>query len=116
MGILEDKDWQVMCATIAPLALRIVLVPVNSMRTMRPEMLVPFCRAANPDAEVTAHDSVEAAFPLIAQDAFVVVTGSLYLVGEVMEKLGISPGRVNDERCLNEWGASAQDADRGSGG
>ena len=112
MGILEDKDWQAMCATIAPLAGRILLVPVSSMRTMRPETLAPFCHSANPGIEVTAHARVEDALARVAGDSFLMVTGSLYLVGEVMEKLGISPGRVTDERRLNEWGSPAQGAGR----
>ena len=33
---------------------------------------------------------------------FVVVTGSLYLVGEALERLGLSPAKPG-ERGLNEW-------------
>jgi hypothetical protein len=33
---------------------------------------------------------------------FIVITGSLYLVGEALELLGLSPPAEN-ERALNEW-------------
>jgi len=35
-------------------------------------------------------------------DEQVVITGSLYLVGEAMELLGIAPAPAQDERTLNE--------------
>ena len=40
---------------------------------------------------------------------FVVITGSLYLVGEALELLGLSPAGEG-ERGLNEWSAPAQPA------
>jgi hypothetical protein len=42
-----------------------------------------------------------------ANDRFVVVTGSLYLVGEALESFGLSPA-ASDERALNEWSACPQ--------
>jgi hypothetical protein len=38
-------------------------------------------------------------------EPFVVVTGSLYLVGEALELLGFSPANAG-ERGLNEWSAT----------
>jgi hypothetical protein len=32
-----------------------------------------------------------------------VIAGSLYLIGEAIELLGLSPGNPDDERKLNEW-------------
>ena len=37
-------------------------------------------------------------------EAFVLITGSLYLIGEALEQLGFSPANT-DERGLNEWSA-----------
>jgi hypothetical protein len=31
------------------------------------------------------------------------VSGSLYLIGEAIELLGLSPGKAGGERDLNEW-------------
>ena len=41
-----------------------------------------------------------------ADDDFVVITGSLYLVGEALELLGLSPAGAG-ERGLNEWSGAA---------
>ncbi len=102
LGMLADKDCVPMCARLAPMAGRICLVPVASVRTARPGELMPHCRAANPSAEISVCASVRDAVSLLADRRFVVVTGSLYLVGEVMELLGVSVSS-RDERGLNEW-------------
>src|SRR5207244_113044 len=51
-GILADKDWAAMCKILAPLAGRILLVPVPSERSASPRELAEVCRRANPAAEV----------------------------------------------------------------
>jgi dihydrofolate synthase/folylpolyglutamate synthase len=103
LGVLEDKDWQHMCRTLAPLAGDIFLVPVPNERTAAPEALLEPCRKANPAAQVIACPSLADALKEAANDSFVVVTGSLYLVGEAMELLKIPPVTAMDERGLNEW-------------
>jgi dihydrofolate synthase/folylpolyglutamate synthase len=108
LGMLEDKDWQSMCQALATLAGRIVLAPVNSERTAAPEVLREPCRVANPTAQVIACSSLADALKEAANDPFVVVTGSLYLVGEAMETLGILPVTTTDERGLNEWSQTRQ--------
>ena len=106
LGILRDKDWLPMCEILAPLAARILLVPVSSRRSATPEELLPACRAANPAATVEACDSLAEALHRAQNDSFVVVTGSLYLVGEAMELLNLAPASPRNERDLNEWGAA----------
>ena len=103
LGVLADKDWPAICESIAPLARRICLVPVSSMRTADPATLVPACQQANPAAPVTIHQSVKEALESMRKEPFVLVTGSIYLVGEAMEHLGLSLGKSVDERGLNEW-------------
>jgi dihydrofolate synthase / folylpolyglutamate synthase len=105
LGILQDKDWLPICRMLAPLASRILLTPVNSRRTASPPELLAACRAANPSAEVRECDSLADALERARGDGFVVVTGSLYLVGEAMELLNLGPAGSRDERGLNEWGA-----------
>jgi dihydrofolate synthase/folylpolyglutamate synthase len=104
LGILQDKDCQPMCETLAPLAARIITVPVNSRRSASPQELAAACRAVNPGAKVEACDSLRAALDRAGADPFLVVTGSLYLIGEAMELLELSPTKVSNERNLNEWG------------
>jgi dihydrofolate synthase/folylpolyglutamate synthase len=103
LGMLEDKDWPQMCGILAPLASRILLAPVSSDRTATPEPLRDACQKINPDAETIACPSLENALNRAANDPFVVITGSLYLVGEAMELLKLSPPGATSERGLNEW-------------
>ena len=103
LGILRDKDWPRMCQILAPLAARIVLVPVPSERTAEPHGLAEICRASNPNAQVLECPSLSAALTETDQDAFIIIAGSLYLVGEAMELLHLSAARKEDERGLNEW-------------
>jgi dihydrofolate synthase/folylpolyglutamate synthase len=102
LGVLQDKDWHHICETLAPLAARIFTVPVSSGRSANPEELAEVCRKVNPSAGVIACHSLGDALDQAARAAFVVITGSLYLVGEALEKLGqVSAG--SEERGLNEW-------------
>jgi len=80
-----------MCQILAPLARRILLVPVHSERTAEPHGLGEACRSANPNAKVEEFASLQAALAATAQEPFVTVAGSLYLIGEAMELLRLSP-------------------------
>jgi len=103
LGMLGDKDWEQMCGILAPLASRILLTPVSSDRTAPPEPMQDACRKINSDAETIACPSLADALNQAANDPFVVITGSLYLVGEAMELLKLSPPGATNERGLNEW-------------
>ncbi len=107
LGILRDKDWPRMCQILAPLAARILLVPVHSDRTAEPHGLAEACRAANPRAQVIEFSSLQAALADSARDPFVTIAGSLYLIGEAMELLHLSPAKTRQERALNEWTPAA---------
>jgi dihydrofolate synthase/folylpolyglutamate synthase len=104
LGILRDKDWDLMCRRLAPRAARLLLVNVSSQRSAAAEELRLACAAAHPAAEISCHHCLAEALQQAASYPFVVVTGSLYLVGEAMELLGLSPILPNGERRLNEWG------------
>jgi dihydrofolate synthase / folylpolyglutamate synthase len=112
LGILADKDWQLMCAALSPLARRILLVPVKSDRSAAPAELLPLCASAHPAAKVQALGSLAEALARSRSDPFILVAGSLYLVGEALELLHASPVHGPGERALNEWGPGAQ---RGGG-
>ena len=111
LGVLEDKNWETICRTLAPLATRILVVPVHSQRTANPELLLKACRLAQPRGEVNAASSVTEALADTRRDEVVVITGSLYLIGEAMEKLGL--GHAGHERALNEWTVSGAQERRG---
>ena len=104
-GALADKNWLAICEIIAPLAAKIFTVPVASARTADARELAAACRPANPQAAVTACENVEQALNTNKDEAFIIVTGSLYLVGEALEKLRLTPGS-SGERGLNEWSAA----------
>lgn len=103
MGILQDKAWEEVCRTLAPAAASIVLVPVQNERTATPGMLAPVCQSANPAAQVRSCDSLSDGLRLVEDEGFVVITGSLYLIGEAIEQLGGFSRTVASERGLNEW-------------
>jgi dihydrofolate synthase/folylpolyglutamate synthase len=111
LGILRDKDWPGMCEILAPLARRILLVPVPAERSATPQELAEACRRANPGAQVIECPSLGEALEETTKDGFVAIGGSLYLIGEAMELLHLSPAQVNNERRLNEWGATQNPAD-----
>ena len=99
LGMLADKNWGSIVDTLAPLAGRVVCVPVNSERGLKPDQLAEAARAHC--AEVKCAGSVGAGWELVRQDPLVAVTGSLYLIGDVMEALNLSD--AIDEPNLNEW-------------
>ncbi|MGN6555193.1 MAG: bifunctional folylpolyglutamate synthase/dihydrofolate synthase [Verrucomicrobiota bacterium] len=106
LGILRDKDWAGMFRILAPLGEKILLVSVHSERTATPEELAAACQSANPAAEVIACPSLASALSKAEGDPLVVIAGSLYLIGEAIEQLGLGP-QASDERGLNEWSGSA---------
>jgi dihydrofolate synthase / folylpolyglutamate synthase len=102
LGVLQDKDWRQICQTLAPLAARIFPVPVSSERSAAARELAAACRVANPKAEIISNGSLGEALKHATKGDFVVITGSLYLVGEALELLQLLP-MSDDERALNEW-------------
>jgi len=105
LGVLADKDWRPMCARLAALAARVLTVPVGSSRSAAAEDLAAVCREQLPhDTHVGA--TLSEALANTGKDDLVVVAGSLYLVGEALELLGLSPADSASERALNEWGGA----------
>ena len=107
LGALEDKDCRSICEILAPLAPRMWCVPVSSDRTAAAEVIADNCRRANPNAKVHACTALADALRAVAKEPFVVIAGSLYLIGEAMEQLRLVPPPHGDEKGLNDWSASA---------
>jgi dihydrofolate synthase / folylpolyglutamate synthase len=107
-GVFRDKDSASMCHSLAPLAGRLVLTPVHSDRTEHPDNLVVACREVNQQAPVEVCTSLAQALDRTARDPFVVISGSLYLVGEAMELLHLAAVTPGDEKRLNEWATKQQ--------
>ena len=108
-GVLRDKDWCGIVQPLVPLATRILLTPVSNSRSESPSELVEFCRRLNPAAAVAACSSLTEALQSLESEPLVVVSGSLYLVGEALEYLQPDgPTLSTDEKALNDWGAVSQ--------
>jgi dihydrofolate synthase / folylpolyglutamate synthase len=103
LGVLRDKDWRAMCAILAPIAKKIFLTPVPSERTAMPELLQTTCHEANPVIQIIPCESLTQVLSQAAAESFLVLTGSLYLVGETLELLHLTPHQAHQERGLNEW-------------
>ena len=102
-GVLQDKDWAAMASALATSAARIILTRVKSERGLPAHYLESACRAANPNIKIESVESLSEALQLTEKDADVVVTGSLYLVGEAIQLLSLSTVSAPGERELNEW-------------
>jgi dihydrofolate synthase / folylpolyglutamate synthase len=103
VGVLEDKDVPRLCEIFGKVASRVITVPVANSRTAGPQMLADIFRANRPEISVTTASSLSEAFAQARSDESVVISGSLYLIGEALELLGEIPAR--GERALNEWSA-----------
>jgi dihydrofolate synthase/folylpolyglutamate synthase len=94
LGVLREKNYAQMCRILGPLAGHILCVPVNSERTSDPVELAELCRAANPKAQVTTWPHVAEAYGHARESVSeaIVITGSLFLVGEALGRLGFQTG------------------------
>jgi len=98
---MYDKDCAGICAVLAPLAAQILISPVPSQRGADSQWLADLCRQANSAASVTICSSLAEALARSAKEPFVVVTGSLHLVGDAMVELGLAGS--TDEAALNDY-------------
>lgn len=103
VGVMEDKDWGAMSRLLAPSASRILVAPVASARRLDPEQAAAACRAVAPELPVQTCDSLGDALRRTEREPLTVVTGSLYLIGEALEQLGLATTPAADEKPLNEW-------------
>ena len=92
LGVLRDKNYDQMCQILAPLAGQVLCVPVNSERTSDPDQLARWCKAANPAAQITVAANLAQAYAQARSESadVVVIAGSLFLVGEALDRLGFA--------------------------
>lgn len=103
LGLLADKDWRSMVKILTPLASRIVTTPVASERTVNAEDLRAAITATGAGRPVKAAGSLAEAIRWVSAEPVVLLTGSLYLVGEALELLSPEEATPGKERALNEW-------------
>jgi dihydrofolate synthase/folylpolyglutamate synthase len=94
LGVLRDKNYEQMCRLLAPLAEQMFCVPVNSERTSDPAELARLCRLFNRKAVVSVCGKVTEAYRMARSlpDHVIVITGSLFLIGESLARLGLPVG------------------------
>jgi len=102
LGMLGDKQWREMSFQLAPIAGRVFTVPVASARSVPAADLAEVFCWTKPDS-ARACSSLRAAIEATASESFVLITGSLYLVGEALELLRPGQNDTFGERGLNEW-------------
>ena len=99
IGVLADKNWKYTVELLSPLVSCIVCVPVGSERGLAPSELATFVHQHC--ESVQSYDSLTEGLEKMGEEPLVVVAGSIYLIGEAMEQLGlVEPAR---ERGLNDW-------------
>lgn len=84
-GAMVDKQVDEMTAALFPVAARLILTQPTNARAAKAAGLSPFAKKYAPHAQLEITDSSQQAMELAStfDNDFVVVTGSLYLVGEV---------------------------------
>jgi dihydrofolate synthase/folylpolyglutamate synthase len=83
-GCLEDKQWAKMAAMLAPRVHDVTLTRVQPKRPLEPENLLPLFSAQVPARVVREpRRAVERVMAESGPDDVIVVTGSVYLVGEI---------------------------------
>ena len=107
VGLLADKEIGLMLGQLVPMAGRILTVPVANPRTLGSEEVRSAVMATGLGRPVRAASSLAEALRWVAADPVVLVTGSLYLIGEALEILQRIPTGGGDERSLNAWGATS---------
>ncbi len=86
-GVMKDKDFSSMANILFPLAADLILTPVANSRSANPHEVIEFASATKkPIIGASAADAISVARK-ISDDRLIVVTGSLYLVGEVKKLL-----------------------------
>ena len=94
-GAMKDKDVPGLAKPVFPLASEIVLTRARAGRAASPEELVELTRGLGPAPRLATEvgDALALARSLAAPDRPLVVAGSLYLVGAVLDELsGELPG------------------------
>lgn len=88
LGALEDKDFAGIWEALRPIVARVYVVPVRSPRTVAPAQLVQSIRRSTPELSCTPSESLAQALQMARSNREpVLVTGSLFLVGEALALL-----------------------------
>jgi dihydrofolate synthase/folylpolyglutamate synthase len=91
LGISRDKDIKGICRELAPIGKRFILTKADNPRAFNPEEVLSYMSIYKPKESIIAANNIKEALSLAAQeidtDSLIVVTGSLFLVGEARDIL-----------------------------
>jgi dihydrofolate synthase/folylpolyglutamate synthase len=92
-GAMRDKAITEMAEILFPVAERVVATRAENPRSATPEEVRDAAARTGAEIEVapTVGEAIETARRLAPENAVVVITGSIYVVGEAMQELGITP-------------------------
>lgn len=90
LGAMADKDIAGICEALAPIASRILCVPVANPRSATAEALAEVARPFADTAELSTHPSLAAALAAAGENARILIAGSLFLIGEALVHFGLA--------------------------
>jgi dihydrofolate synthase/folylpolyglutamate synthase len=92
-GAMRDKAIAEMAEILLPLAERVVATRAENPRSATPEEVRDAAARSGTEIEIapTVSEAIDTARRLAPENAVVVITGSIYVVGEAMQALGIAP-------------------------
>jgi dihydrofolate synthase/folylpolyglutamate synthase len=92
-GAMRDKAIAEMCEVLFPLAERVIATQAENPRSATPEEIRDAAQRVQEDIELSSDvpSALERAREIAGADGVVVITGSIYVVGEAMRALGVSP-------------------------
>lgn len=93
-GAMRDKAIAEIAEILFPLAERVVATSADNPRSATPEEIRSAARRTHSDTDVRPDvtSAIEHARELAGADGVVVITGSIYIVGEAMRALGVTVG------------------------
>ena len=90
-GAMRDKAISEMTEILFPLAARVIATRPENPRSASPEEIAQAANRTGTEIETVAEvgTAIDRALEIAAKESIVVVTGSIYLVGEAMRTLGL---------------------------
>jgi dihydrofolate synthase/folylpolyglutamate synthase len=91
-GVMRDKAISEMCEILFPLAERVITTQPDNPRAATPQEIGDAAHRTHTEIELSANvaSALARAKELAGTDGIIVITGSIYVVGEAMRALGVS--------------------------